>query len=136
MPARILIAEDDVGLLNLLALLLEGERYTVLRAGDGAEALAIAERERPDLILSDIMMPRLTGLELAATLHAREDGPTPPILLLSANRPQSLPGHTTFLAKPFDIATLVQTVAALLADVADPERAGRSGPRSAPPTAR
>lgn len=114
MPARILIAEDDADLRILVAYALEDEGYLVLRASDGAEALAIAERERPDLILSDVMMPRLSGLELAAALHARENGQTPPILLMSANRPRGLPGRVAFLPKPFDLPELLRRVAALL----------------------
>lgn len=114
MSARILIAEDDATLLSLLACALEEDGYTVLRASDGAEALAIAERERPDLILSDVMMPRLSGVELAATLHAREDGRCPPILLMSAIRPRRFPERTAFLPKPFDLHILLRQVAALL----------------------
>ena len=57
MSAKILIADDEEFIVDLLATLLEDEGFTVLRAYDGAQALAIAERERPDLILSDVMMP-------------------------------------------------------------------------------
>jgi DNA-binding response OmpR family regulator len=113
-PATILVAEDDPDLLQFLVLLLEREGHTVLRAGDGEQALALAEREHPDLIISDIMMPRLSGLDLAAELRARENGHGPPILLLSAVGPGALPERTRFLPKPFDMNALLRAVASLL----------------------
>ena len=115
MPTTILIAEDDPDLLRLVALVLRTAGHTVLQAADGAEALAVAERERPDLIVSDVMMPGLSGVALAATLRAREDGHRPPILLMSGAvlRP-AMPPHTAFLAKPFSVDDLLRAVAALL----------------------
>ena len=62
-------------------------------------------------------MPRLSGIELAAMLHARENGQTPPILLMSANRPRQLPDRIFFLPKPFDLPDLLRSVAALLRDM-------------------
>lgn len=71
---RILIAEDQTMVLGALAALLEIEAdlEVVGRAGDGREALELAERLDPDLVLTDIEMPRMTGLELAAELRRRD----------------------------------------------------------------
>ncbi len=116
MSATILIADDEAFIVDLLATLLEDEGFTVLRAYDGAEALAIAERERPDLILSDVMMPRLSGIELVARLRTWEDGSSPPVILMSAvTAPPRLPPRTIFIPKPFDLDTVLVAVAALLA---------------------
>jgi CheY-like chemotaxis protein len=116
MPTRILVADDEEFIVDLLATLLEDEGHTVFRAYDGVAALAIAVRERPTLILSDVMMPHLTGLELVARLRAWEDGSGPPVILLSAvASPLSpLPPRTMFIAKPFDLDAVLAAVAALL----------------------
>jgi CheY-like chemotaxis protein len=114
MPWTVLVADDDRDLLNLTALILRLAGYTVLLAADGAEALAVAERERPDLIVSDMLMSGLTGLELTAALRAWADH-GPPVLLLGAGVvPSALPPRCAFLPKPFTIDHLERAVAALL----------------------
>jgi two-component system sensor histidine kinase/response regulator len=115
MADTILIADDEEFIVDLLATLLEDEGYRVLRAYDGLEALTLAERERPDLVLSDVMMPRLSGIELARRLRISEDGSGPPIVLLSAvDPPRDLPERTIFAPKPFDLEHLATLVARLL----------------------
>ena len=116
MAATILVADDEPYLLDLLTAILAGEGYLVLTASDGVQALTLAEQAHPALILSDIMMPRLSGVDLAARLRARTDAYRPPILLLSAVLPLHLPARTAFLAKPFDVDVLLATVARLLTD--------------------
>lgn len=85
---RILIAEDQTMVLGALAALLEIEPdlEVVGRAGDGREALELAETLAPDLILTDIEMPRLTGLELAAALR-RQDSPVKVVIVTTFARP-------------------------------------------------
>jgi len=84
---RVVIAEDQAMVLGALAALLEIERdlEVVGRARDGAEALELCRSLRPDVLLTDIEMPRLTGLELAATIH-REALPTRVIILTTFAR--------------------------------------------------
>lgn len=113
MPTTILVADDEPDILAVLADLLEGEGYRVLRARDGAEALARLERERPDLLLTDDRMPHLRGVDLAAHLGARLARAVP-VILMSAVAPASLPPGTTFLPKPFDLNRLLDMVARLL----------------------
>jgi two-component system sensor histidine kinase/response regulator len=116
MAETILVAEDEEFIADLVAILFEEEGYRVLRARDGAEALALAEGERPDLVISDVMMPHLSGIELARKLRDRENGYGPPIILCSAVPPPSdLPERTIFVAKPFDIDDLSNLVASMLA---------------------
>ena len=63
MSATILIVDDEESILKTLAGILEDEGYKTLTAGDGVEALAVAQREVPDLVMLDIWMPRMEGLE-------------------------------------------------------------------------
>lgn len=87
----------------------------MLRAYDGAMALGLMERERPDLLITDNMMPRLTGVDLIAHLHARPELAVP-VVLMSAVTPVAVPPPpTVFLPKPFDLDRLTALVARLLA---------------------
>ena len=118
MARTILIADDEEFIVDLIATLFDDEGYRVLRAADGLAALALAEREQPDLVLTDVMMPGLSGIELAQRLRGDEDGTGPPVVLLSAVPPtRDLPARTTFVAKPFDIVNLLGVVAALLSTI-------------------
>jgi two-component system response regulator VicR len=115
MAGTILVADDDDTILGLVAYLLEDEGYRVLRASDGAEALACAQREAPDLVLTDIMMPRMTGVELLARLRAAPALAVPVILMSAVTRaPNPLPPRTAFLPKPFELAALLELVSRLL----------------------
>jgi DNA-binding response OmpR family regulator len=113
MPHCILIAEDDKSILALLVAVLEDDGYRVRRAADGAVALALLERERADLLLTDNMMPRLGGLALIARLRAADS--IMPTILMSAVALAPPPAPpTVFLPKPFDLDDLLSAVARLL----------------------
>ena len=115
---RILIIEDELPMRTALADLLAGEGHRVLVAADGANGLERALAEQPDLILLDVMMPRLDGFTLAAEL--RRLGRTVPILLLTAkgqveDRVRGLDaGADDYLVKPFSGEELLARVRALL----------------------
>jgi two-component system phosphate regulon response regulator PhoB len=120
MTDRILIADDEPGIAGALASILEDEGYAVTRAADGAEALALCERDGPDLLITDQMMPNLTGVALIARLRQRERAARPaprplPIILMSAALSVAATPPTVFLAKPFDVDHLLALVARLLA---------------------
>jgi two-component system, NarL family, response regulator DesR len=85
MSIRVLIAEDQGMVLGALAALLEMESdiEVVARAKDGREALSLAEKTDPDVVLTDIEMPSMTGLELAASLHERRNGVRPRVIILT-----------------------------------------------------
>jgi len=118
--ARLLVVDDDAVILDLLRVNFELEGHEVTTAPDGAAGLAEARRERPDLVVSDIMMPGMDGLELLAALRADPDLGQVPVVLLSA-KAQSAEitagleaGATAYVTKPFDPLELVDLVRATL----------------------
>ncbi len=118
---RILICDDDPAILRVLQVNLEVEGYATLLAHHGEEALAVAAREKPDLIILDIMMPRLDGYETCARLKADETLKDIPVVFLSAKAQQSdidkgkSYGVADYLTKPFDPDILVETIDRLTA---------------------
>lgn len=115
MTKTILIVDDEEFIVDLLATLLEDEQYRVLRAYDGEQALQAALRERPELIITDIMMPKMSGTDLAARLRSEEHGgAATPIILMSAVRSPIVVPNTIYLPKPFDIDHVLELVTLLL----------------------
>src|SRR5580658_3141070 len=116
--ARILIVEDELPMRTALTDCLEGEGYRVLTAADGQAGLERAVREKPDIILLDIMMPRLDGYAMCAELR-RLSIPVP-VLMLTAkgqieDRVRGLDaGADDYLVKPFSTEELLARVRALL----------------------
>jgi diguanylate cyclase (GGDEF)-like protein/PAS domain S-box-containing protein len=115
--ARILLADDNADMRNYVRRLL-APRYEVEAVGDGEAALAAIARTKPDLVLSDIMMPRLDGLQLLARLRADPRTNTLPIILLSArageeSRVEGMQaGADDYLIKPFSARELLARVEA------------------------
>lgn len=108
MSHLILVAEDDPLLRLLLADLFTDEGYRVTAVADGQEALDMIVGEPPDLIVSDVAMPRVGGVELVRRL--RSGGAAIPVVLISAHSARvDLPG-VRFLRKPFDIERLMAEV--------------------------
>ncbi len=83
---KILVADDNDDIRDMLALLLRRLGHAVVVAADGETAVALARREKPDLILMDVMMPRLSGLEAARKIHEIPDLQAVPIVAISAFR--------------------------------------------------
>ncbi len=82
----VLVVDDDPEALELIAVLLQGLASTVLRARGGAEAIDIARRELPDLIVLDLMMPDVNGFEVVEVLHQRDDTARIPMLVVTAKQ--------------------------------------------------
>lgn len=106
--AKILIAEDDPKSRDLLTRLLEGWGHQIVPACDGVEALELAERERFHLVLTDWVMPGLTGIELCETLKGRSSTQSIPVIMLSVKKSgediaeANDAGVDDYITKPFD----------------------------------
>lgn len=112
MKRTVLVVDDDPSIADLLCVLLQEEGYEVHGVGDGEEALAAVAEETPDVIVADVMMPRLDGLEMTQAL--RERGIDAPVVLMSAVYADvDLPG-IRFVPKPFDLDDLVAVVNRLM----------------------
>jgi two-component system phosphate regulon response regulator PhoB len=121
MPApTVLVVEDDPTILQLLEVNFEMEGFIVLRAEDGEQGLAMARESRPDVIVSDVMMPKMSGLELVRALKASSDTQSIPVILLSAKaqgadvRQGLEAGADDYVTKPFEPLDLIDRVSAVL----------------------
>ena len=118
--ARILVVDDEDDIVELLEYNLEAEGFEVLRAMDGAEAIAVAAKEVPDLIILDVMMPRTDGLEACRRIRERPKLQKIPIVMLTARGEESDHvagldvGADIYLTKPISIPVLMSQVKATL----------------------
>jgi DNA-binding response OmpR family regulator len=121
---RVLIVEDDASIALGLRINLEGEGYEVLSADDGEKGLSVARGERPDLIVLDLMLPKMNGFQVLQAI--RREGLNMPIIVLSARTGEMDKvtglelGAEDYVAKPFSLAELLARVRAAL----------RRGPRA------
>jgi signal transduction histidine kinase len=99
----VLVADDEPAVLEVLSQVVEDLGHDVLRAKDGEEALGLAKSRRPQLVVTDHMMPRLSGVELCRRLKQEPHLKEVPVILLSAVLPQGAPEASAFLHKPFEI---------------------------------
>ncbi|MBI3177582.1 MAG: response regulator, partial [Chloroflexi bacterium] len=122
---QILLVEDSVEIRRVLASTLERERYTVYQAEHGQAALKTLQQITPDLILSDINMPRMNGIEFFKELRKNPAWtPIPFIFLTANNSPQDIQagrvlGVEDYITKPIDPKDLISIVNARLLRVAD-----------------
>jgi DNA-binding response OmpR family regulator len=118
---RVLLADDDPDTQFLVRSVLESEGYRVDLAGDGHEALARCLADPPDVLVLDVMMPRLTGFEVLARLRGSVRCMAVPVLVLSARDACSdvatgyRLGADDYLTKPFTVAELRESVQSLVA---------------------
>ncbi len=117
--AKVLVVDDDPVILGLLEMNFEMEGYVVISAKDGQEGLEKARAERPDVIVSDVMMPRMDGLQFAAAVKGDPDLASIPFVLLSAKAQtgdvtKGLDIADDYVTKPFDPLELLDRVQALL----------------------
>ncbi|MGQ0601283.1 MAG: response regulator transcription factor [Anaerolineales bacterium] len=119
--AKILIAEDERDIRDLVSFTLQYAGYDVLTASNGEEALQLAFNEKPDLILSDVRMPKMTGYEVCKRLKADPETQHIPVVFLSAKGQEAevqtglAVGATDYLLKPFAPDQLMARVAEILA---------------------
>jgi CheY-like chemotaxis protein len=127
-PRTVLVVDDDAPLRALCCAALGEAGFRVLEAADGAEALELITRDRPDLILLDVMMPRLSGWAVAAELLAEPATGEIPIVFISGRREavdrlraQELRA-SGYVTKPFDPGGLATTVSTVLDEIDRGER--------------
>lgn len=119
-PALILIAEDDLASREILEARLRSGGYEILTAQDGEEALALAQAHQPDLILLDIMMPRMDGLEACRRIKADSSLPFTPVIMVTARVGSKdvvaglEAGANEYLTKPIDPESLLARVRSML----------------------
>lgn len=118
-PKRVLLVDDDAEIRDSVRTVLELHGYNVLLACDGSEGLVRAERDAPDLIVLDVLMPRRSGFAVLDRL-AKRPAAKPRIIVVTANegeRQQELAtskGADGFLQKPFELGQLVTMINSLL----------------------
>ena len=120
MPKTILIADDDPTIIKLLQVNLEMEGYTVVCAYDGQDAVEKAQAHPPDLVLLDIMMPRMDGWAAREALSAVPELKDTPVIFLSARAQQAdlrrgyEAGVSEYVTKPFDPTELLDIIGRVL----------------------
>lgn len=113
---KILVADDESHILHVVSLKLRNAGYDVVTAKDGAEALELAQAERPDLLITDYHMPQLSGLELCQKLKQDPQTSEIPAIMLTARgyhleaRDTQQSGILRMISKPFSPRQLLATV--------------------------
>ena len=120
MKSTVMIVEDEASLVTMLRYNLEKESYVVTEAGDGEEALMIADETRPDAVLLDWMLPRISGIEVCRQLRRKSDTRNVPIIMLTARTEEADKirglniGADDYITKPFSMPELMARLSALL----------------------
>ncbi|PYS82455.1 MAG: hypothetical protein DMF67_12910 [Acidobacteria bacterium] len=123
----ILVAEDDADIRLMMSMLLEMKGYRVIEACDGQETLDVAERQRPDIILMDLQLPRLNGFAVARFIRQSDALRRTPIVVVSAHDPARhrnlalAAGCNAYVQKPIDFDRLDELIVSLL-----PQDSGQS----------
>ncbi|WP_033352546.1 response regulator transcription factor [Kitasatospora aureofaciens] len=131
-PARILVVDDDLTVGEVVAGYLTRAGHLVDRAGDGSQGLDLARAHRPDLLVLDLMLPGIDGLEVLRRLRASEDGVDLPVVLLTAKGDEADRilglelGADDYVTKPFSPRELVLRVQSVL------RRSRLGGPTASP----
>jgi CheY-like chemotaxis protein len=117
-PATILVCDDDPSLRELVRAVL-GPAYRFVEAADGVEALTLARELRPDLIVLDVMLPALSGIEVLEALRSDDELRSLPVVVITAWTHAEVDAHAAgadrFVSKPFDPDDLSAAVEELLA---------------------
>lgn len=114
---KILIVDDDPLLREMLSTRLKAEGYDVIQAGDGAEGLEKAKKEKPDLIILDVALPQMNGYEVCGTLKSEPEYSKIPVILFSAKEDIQLAekvGADAYIIKPFGSKVLLKKVKELI----------------------
>ena len=113
---KILVVDDDEHILRSLSQYLELEEFNVLSASNGQDALNIFEREKPDMLVLDVMMPGMDGFQVLEKIRGNPETAKVPVLMLTARDQHSdimrgyQMGATSYLVKPFNLDELVDAI--------------------------
>jgi CheY-like chemotaxis protein len=115
----VLVVDDEFGTVEVLVAALEDAGYRVLTAANGRRALERIEENKPDLVVSDFMMPLMDGATLVQAMHSNPEYRDIPVIMMSA-APEAalrkhLDGYAAFLRKPFRLQALLELISAIFA---------------------
>lgn len=122
MKKHILVVDDEIGALTLIGIMLERGGFSVLKAKDATSALAVLDQNTPDMIILDVMMPGMDGIELCKVIRDRSETTETPVLILSARGDAESvmrgmeAGANDYLPKPILHHDLVAKVRNMLAE--------------------
>lgn len=124
---KIMIVEDDLALREIYGIRLTAEGYTIVVAGDGEEALAVAAQEKPDLILSDVMMPKISGFDMLDILRSTPELKDTKVVMMTAlsspeqrARGEALGADRYLVKSQVGIEDVVNVIHEVLGDAAAP----------------
>ena len=135
--SKVMVVEDDASLREIYSIRITAEGYNVVSAGDGEEALAVAVREKPDLILSDVMMPKISGFDMLDILRATPETANIKVVMMTAlssddqrARGERLGADRYLVKSQVGIEDVINTIHEVLGDRAT--SAPAPGPAAAP----
>ena len=121
--SKIMVVEDDASLREIYSIRITAEGYDVVSAGDGEEALAVAVREKPDLILSDIMMPKISGFDMLDILRSTPETAEIKVVMMTAlsaedqrQRGERLGANRYLVKSQVGIEDVINTIHEVLGD--------------------
>ena len=121
--SKIMVVEDDASLREIYSIRITAEGYEVVSAGDGEEALAVAVREKPDLILSDVMMPKISGFDMLDILRSTPETADIKVIMMTAlsaddqrERGERLGANRYLVKSQVGIEDVVNTIHEVLGD--------------------
>lgn len=138
---KVMVVEDDAALREIYSIRITAEGYEVVSAGDGEEALAMAVREKPNLILSDVMMPKISGFDMLDILRSTPETAGIKVVMMTAlssddqrQRGERLGADRYLVKSQVGIEDVVNTIHEVLGDkqVATPAPAAPAAPAAAP----
>ncbi len=139
---KIMVVEDDQNLREIYSIRLTAESYEVVSAGDGEEALAVAVREKPDLILSDVMMPKISGFDMLDILRQTPETKDIKVIMMTAlssedqrKRGEALGANRYLVKSQVGIEDVINAIHEVLADKGNAAPADSAQPAPTPAVA-
>ena len=137
--SKVMVVEDDASLREIYSIRITAEGYTVVSAGDGEEALAVAVREKPDLILSDVMMPKISGFDMLDILRSTPETQDIKVVMMTAlssddqrARGERLGADRYLVKSQVGIEDVINTIHEVLADKPASAPAAAESPATTP----